>query len=55
MSAMPLMGGLVLTQFEEWNSEDEKFRTVTTMIWSKKMEAIARSYISGVSMTVPPS
>jgi len=54
MSAMPLMGGLVLAQFEEWNSEEEKFRTSIVMMWSKKMEAIVRGYISGESMIVPP-
>ncbi|WP_154655383.1 hypothetical protein [Maridesulfovibrio hydrothermalis] len=54
MSAMPLMGGTVLAQFEEWNSEDEKFRTAIIMMWSKKMETIVRKYISGEKMTVPP-
>ncbi|MCG8565740.1 MAG: hypothetical protein MI747_11735, partial [Desulfobacterales bacterium] len=54
MSAMPLMGGLVMAQFEEWNAEDEQFRTAIVMMWSKKMETIVRGYIAGKNMTVPP-
>lgn len=53
-AAMPLMGGIVLAQFEEWSSDEEKFRTSIVMMWSKKMEKIVRSYISGTNMTVPP-
>ena len=54
MSAMPLMGGLVIAQFEAWEPEEEKFRTAIVMMWSKKMEAVVRSFISGEKMTVPP-
>ena len=54
ISTMPLMGGLIIEQFEEWNSEEKRFRTAIVMIWSKKMETIARGYIAGKSLEVPP-
>ncbi|SDL53441.1 hypothetical protein SAMN05660337_3223 [Maridesulfovibrio ferrireducens] len=54
MAAMPLMGGLVLGQFEAWSADDEKFHTAIVMMWSKKMEEIVRGYLAGENMTVPP-
>lgn len=54
LSQMPLMGAIVLAQFEQWNEQEEKFRSAVIMIWSKKMETLVRAFISGERMTVPP-
>lgn len=54
LASMPLMGALVLAQFEQWDEAEEKFRTAVIVIWSKKMEALVRAFISGKPMIVPP-
>lgn len=54
LASMPLMGALVLAQFEQWDETEEKFRTAVIVIWSKKMEALVRAFISGKPMIVPP-
>ncbi|WP_031484932.1 hypothetical protein [Maridesulfovibrio frigidus] len=54
LSKMPLMGATVIAQFESWDEESEQYSSAVVVMWSKKMEALVRAFISGEVMKVAP-
>ncbi|WP_320006373.1 hypothetical protein [Maridesulfovibrio sp.] len=54
LSKMPLMGATVIGQFESWDQQNEQYRSAIVVMWSKKMEALVRAFISGKEMKVSP-
>ncbi len=54
MSKMPLFGAIPVAQFESWNESDEQFKVVIVVLWSSKMERVARAFVTGEDYKVPP-
>lgn len=54
LSKMPLMGATVIGQFESWDQNNEQYSSAIVVMWSKKMEALVRAFISGKDMKVSP-
>lgn len=54
MSKMPLFGAVPVAQFESWCEEEEQFKVAIVVLWSSKMERVARAFITGEDFKVPP-
>jgi len=53
-SKMPLFGAVTVAQFESWNEADEQYQVTLIVLWSSKMERIARAFISGEDLKISP-
>ena len=53
ISKMPLFGAITVAQFESWDDEDESYEIALVVLWSSKMEKVARSFITGENFHVP--
>lgn len=54
IASMPLFGAITVAQFESWNEEEEQYEVALVVLWSSKMERLARAFITGEKFPIPP-
>lgn len=54
ISKMPLFGAVTVAQFEFWDREDEQYQIALVVMWSSKMEKLARAFLTGKDLQMPP-
>ena len=54
VSKMPLFGATTVAQFESWDEGTERYNVALVVVWGKKTERMARAFIQGENVPVPP-
>lgn len=54
LAKAPVMGASILLQAESWNAEEDEYEVAMLMVWSPKLEAAAKSIVTGENNPLKP-